>query len=432
MPTLSGPRLGASLCLFAACLFAALCAHAQKFQPKSIQFVGAPEYSTQELLDAAGLKTGVVLDYAEMNDHSKQLMDTGMFATLAFKFDGQDMIFTLTPATDLYPVVFTNLPFLAGKELDDALHRQLPLYRGKAPAVEGGLTEHLRSALQQYLKTKGVEATVTAVPQFDPDSRKPVAMDYAITAPPILVGDVVTEGAVIALDPKARSVLATLPGALYDSATSPRRIETLLGNYYTEQGYLQAHVHAVASVKPVIAADAVRVPFRVTLDPGVQYKLAAIQLPPGSPVSQADFDKQSTIHAGDIADGTRLRGNWEFLSRQYHNHGYIKAKIEPVPAFDPAHQTVTYTVTVNPGPQYTMGTLTIDNVTDQLRTAMLAAWKMPAGAVFNEGAIMGYFATHGVNPALEHVFSAVNCKYTMNTHDDSHTVDLTLKLEKKP
>ena len=55
---------------------------AQKFLPKTIQFKGDPEYSDRELMEAAGLKKGIVLDYAEMNAHSQQLLATGMFATL--------------------------------------------------------------------------------------------------------------------------------------------------------------------------------------------------------------------------------------------------------------------------------------------------------------------------------------------------------------
>jgi hypothetical protein len=78
-----------------------------------------------------------------------------------------------------------------------------------------------------------------------------------------------------------------------------------------------------------------------------------------------------------------------------------------------------------------MGALRIDGVGDDLRTAMLAAWKMPAGAVFNEGAILSFFATHDVNPALERVFATVIYKYTLTVNDDAHTVDVVLRLDKK-
>jgi hypothetical protein len=79
-----------------------------------------------------------------------------------------------------------------------------------------------------------------------------------------------------------------------------------------------------------------------------------------------------------------------------------------------------------------MGTLTIENVSDDLRASILAAWKMPQGSVFNEGAARGFFITHDVNPALERVFAAVNLTYTQQLIDTNHSVDLDVKLETKP
>lgn len=412
-------------------LFPATAAMSQELKPQSIRFEGQSEYTQAELLAAVDLKKGVVYTSDELNRHAQQLLGIGVFEKVGYKFDGVDLVFQVTLATTLYPVVFQNLPFPSGKELDAELRRQFPLYHGKVPS-EGGLADSVTAVVQDMLKAKGVQATVVAAPVFDPVSHQTAAVSYAVTAPAVLVGEVTTQGAAVALDPGARAVLAQIPGIVYDTAGSPRQIETLLSTYYNEQGYLEAAIHATASGKPVIAPDAVRVPFLVVVDPGIQFKLAGIQLGSRVLVTQADFDKQSGLHAGDVADGKHLREEWSFVERQYHNQGYMKAKITATPTFDPAHQTVAYAVDADPGPQYTMGTFTVDNVTDQLRDQILSVWKMPAGSVFNEGAIRGFLATHGVNPALERVFATVNCKYTMNLHDDSHTVDLTLRLEKKP
>jgi outer membrane protein assembly factor BamA len=75
------------LLLLAATLLLSVClpAEAQKIQPKTIEFKGAPEYSVEELLAAAGLKEGTVLDYSDMKDHSQKLMDTGLFETAAWR-----------------------------------------------------------------------------------------------------------------------------------------------------------------------------------------------------------------------------------------------------------------------------------------------------------------------------------------------------------
>jgi hypothetical protein len=86
---------------------------------------------------------------------------------------------------------------------------------------------------------------------------------------------------------------------------------------------------------------------------------------------------------------------------------------------------------VDPGPVYTLGKLTIENVSDQLRAAMLAAWKMPIGAVFNEEAVRDFFAVGDANSTLARVFSAVNCKYNLTLNSDSRTVDLTISLERR-
>jgi outer membrane protein insertion porin family len=120
-----------------------------------------------------------------------------------------------------------------------------------------------------------------------------------------------------------------------------------------------------------------------------------------------------------------------FIAGQYHNHGYMKASVHPVPSFDRAKGTVSYSITVDPGPVYTMGALTVANVSDDLRAMMLAAWKMPAGSVFDESAVRNYYAIGDANPTLKRIFAAVNCSYNLTLNDAPRTVDVILKLEKK-
>ena len=110
----------------------------------------------------------------------------------------------------------------------------------------------------------------------------------------------------------------------------------------------------------------------------------------------------------------------------------MKASVHPSPICDRTKGTVTYAVTVEPGAEYHMGNLTIENVSDDLRALMLSAWKMPPGSIFNESAVLNYFAIGDANQTLKRVFTAVNCKYVLTLHDDTRTVDVVLRLEKKP
>jgi len=405
-------------------------AGAQKFQPKTIQFKGAPEYSDQELLAAAGLKKGVTLTVDEMKGHFQQLMDTGVFENVAYKFDGSDLVYSLKPAANMYPIRFENLPIAPGKDLDAKLHDRFPLYHGKVPS-EGGLLESVRGAVEEMLAAQGVKATIMATPFTDQKLREVTAISFFITAPPVEVGEIHLDTAA-ATDPKAQEILGKQSGSPYDREGSPNQIATNLGNYYRDKGYLEVDVQATPQFPATTSAEAIHVPFNLSLSTGPLYRIQSIELAPEMVVSQADFDRQSRIHPGDVADRVRVLENWEFLARQYHNKGYMKAEVHPAPSFDRAKGTVTFAVTADAGPVYNMGTLKIENVSDDIRTIMLAAWMMPAGAVFNEGTVRGFYAIGDRNPKLNRLFAAVNCKYTLTLNDDTHTVDVVLRLEKRP
>lgn len=422
------PRIPVAPLLLAAALCSISMAHAQKFQPKSIQFKGDSEYSDRELMAAAGLKLGDMLTSAEMNQHSQRLMDTGLFEGLTYKFDGQDLVFQITPASQLYPVRLENLPLGSATDLDARLRQRLPLYHGRVPG-EGGVLNDICAALQDELKALGMQTTVGASPFSDPVSHKVTAVGFSITSPGVLIGEIKPEGP---LDAGAATLIAKTVGMPYDREGSPQLVEKYVKDAYREMGYLEADAHAVPLPTPVISADAIRIPFQVTAATGPLFKVTAIQLAPGMPVTQADFDRQSLTHSGDVADGVHIRQNWEFIARQYHNQGFMKARVTATPTLDRAQSTVRYAVEAEPGPVYSMGKLTVENVSDDLRSTMLAAWNMPEGAVFNEGAVRGFFATHNVNPKLERVFAAVNCKYVLHLNDENRTVDVSLRLEKRP
>jgi outer membrane protein assembly factor BamA len=412
-------------------LLCASIASAQSFVPKSFLFKGDPDHTNTELTAAAGLKKGVALTAGEMNDHTKLLMDTGIFTNITYTFNGQDLTFNLTPATDLLPIRLENFPIAEGKALEDSLRAQVPLYHGAVPR-DGGLLDGVRTALQAELATKGIQATISAVPYQDAKLGKVTAISLSISSPMVDVGEVKLDGASAGMDAKATLAAARAVGSAYNVVGSPGLFEANLGNFYREQGYLEVQVQATPVMQPVVDAAAVHIPFTVKVDEGPQYKLGSVQLAPDMVVTQTAFDKQSTLHPGEVVVPQKLREEWAFLGRQYHNRGYMKAKVMVTPAYDRANSTVSYAVTAEPGPVYTMGALKVDNAADDVILALKKAWTVPPGAPFNEGAILSLGATQGVYPAFERFMHTVKLSYTLQLHDDTHTVDLTLKFEKKP
>jgi outer membrane protein assembly factor BamA len=403
-------------------------ASAQKFQPKSIQFKGDPEFTDLELIQAAGLKKGAILDYAEMNEHSKQLLDTGLFATLAFKFDGQDLIFLLTPSTDLYPIRFENLPLTPGADLDAELHGQLPLYHGKVPA-DGGLAEGVRGALEKMLADKGMAATVLATTVADPGSHKVVAVSYSIANPPVLVGEVHMEGISAPYSASVQEIVKNAAKLPFDTENSADNLSRAVEQFYQDQGYAGVKVQVARSGEPVSSASGIMVPYSMTVQEGPVYTVGSIHLPDGAPVTQAEVTKILTPYSGGPAAGVRLRSVWELVAQRYKAKGNLDCRITPHAEFNEAAGTVSYMVDVDPGPVYRLGFVKFDNVSDDLRMMLIRYWQMMPGDIFDESYVSLFIAkVQAQDPVLKRSLAGVKATFDATADPQTHNVNVVIHL----
>lgn len=415
------------LAVFAA---AALPCAAQKLQPKSIQFKGDPDYSDQELLAASGLKPGSVYTSAEMNDHSKLLMDSGLFDNLTYKFDGVELIFNLIPTAQLYPIRLENLPLEAGPPLDAKLHQRLPLYHGKVPA-EGTLLDNVRTALEELLASQGIKASVTALPFGVAGTRKISAMNFSIATPAVRVGTIQVQGVSPAMAARVKVVADKSQGSPFDTANSQINLEHAFSTFYADEGYAAVQVHATRSGDPVIGDAAVDIQFAVTVEEGHVYKLGAIHLPPDSLFSPAEVDKITGPHTVALK-GSVVRTVWEQITARYHSKGYVDFTMTQHPDLDETSGTVNYTVDLNPGPVYHLALLKFDNVSDELRKLLMRNWQMFPGDPFDESYVSGFILkAQTSDPVLQRTLAGVKVSYDVRADPTTHDVNLIIRLERR-
>ncbi|HEU5350966.1 MAG TPA: hypothetical protein VFU55_05175 [Terracidiphilus sp.] len=410
----------------------ALGARGQQFQPKSIQFKGDPEYSHAEMMDAAGLKDGQVLTYAEMNDCSKKLMATGMFASLYFKFDGQDLVFQVTPAAEVFPVRLVNLPLTPGADLDAKLHAALPLYHGKVPA-EGGLNEQVRAALEQMLTAEGLKATVTATPGSNLGSSAANWIGYSIQSPavqPVMTG---LDGVSAPMTDGVAQVVKEVEKDGYDTNATAHNLEQAVALFYQDRGYPGVKVVAARAGAPQVTAEAVQVPFRVTVQEGKLYKLGTVTVPADSPVTEADAEKLLSNKGMHLQQGTRLRGLLQTVKIGYATKGYLDCKVALKPAYDDASDTVNYTITAVPGPVSHLAFVKFANVGDNLRKVLMRNWTMMPGDVFNEPFAADYLLhLTATDPRLGRALAGWAEKMTTTEDPATHDVNVVIELVHQP
>jgi outer membrane protein assembly factor BamA len=293
----------------------------------------------------------------------------------------------------------------------------------------------VRQALEEMLAAKGIKATVVATPYTDAKLVQVTAMNYAITAPLVRVGEIHLEGVSPEMQPKVKPVADRAMKAGYDTENSAANIEHNIALLYSEEGYATVKVHAEQSGNPIAGVSAIEVPFDVTVEEGRHYKLGSIRLRSGEQLNLAEINKAAGVASNkhetlSIKGGVSLRTALLYVTGQYKSKGYVDCIVTPHPRFDDASDIVDYTLEVQPGPVYTMGKLSIENGADDLRAAMLAAWKMPTGSVFSEKAITDYFYSQD-NTALGKTFASATCRYKLAKNIETHIVDVTLRLEKK-
>lgn len=371
-------------------LLGSLALLAQKKVPlRAIRFQGAPQYTQEELLAAAGLTPDARLSSRDVKARAKQLSDTGLFEVVKFSADAKTLLFTLTPSSQLYPMHLENVPLTPGKELDAKIHERFPLYRGLLPA-SGTMVEGIRQIFEEMLAAKGVKATVKAALTSGLGPQKITAMNFTVVSPEVHIGRIQLSGISAAMQAKASLLASGQTGNGFDTENTAIGLQHAFENLYQDQGYAAVQVD-VAQGDPAIFQDqAVEIPYTVTIKEGGIYKLGTIDLPGNALVARAEVEKiRSKYPSGS---GQPLDLFLLAVRDAYHAHGYLDCAVVTHPSFNEGSHVVNYSLEVAPGAQYRLASVKFEGVPDAMATRLRLAWKMAPGDVLDESYVSNFAA----------------------------------------
>jgi outer membrane protein assembly factor BamA len=361
----------------------------RKAATKAIRFQGAPQYSQDELLAAAGLKPGTRLTANDIKVHGKQLSDTGYFATIKFTPTAKEQLFTLTPTTQLYPIHFDNLPLQTGKALDDELHAQFPLYHGQVPA-SGSVLEGIRQGFEQKLAAQGIKATVKAEINSGLGSQKITAMNFTIAAPAVRIGPIRPTGVSAAMLAKVSALVSSQVGNPFDTDNTAAGLKHVFEDLYQDQGYAAVAVTVTRIEPPVASGQSIDIPFSIAIQEGGVYTLGAINYPSDALVPRAEIQK--AVAKFPAGSGRPLDLFLISVSNAYHARGYLDCSVVSHPAFNEATHIVNYNLDIAPGTIYQMGAVEFDGAPDAMAQKLTHLWKLAPGAAFDESYVSGFAA----------------------------------------
>jgi outer membrane protein insertion porin family len=233
----------------------------KKAPPKAIRFQGAPQYTQQELLAAAGLKPDARLDPREVKAHAKLLNDTGLFEEVKFASDSKTVLITLTPASQVFPMHLENVPVTPGRELDARIHERFPLYRGLLPA-SGSMLEGIRQTFEEMLAAKGVKATVKAALTSGVGPKMLTAMNFSVVSPAIHIGRIELAGISSAMQARSSLLASGQTGNNFDTENSAIGLQHAFEDLYQGQGYAAVEVDVAEVEPPVVRDESVDIPYK--------------------------------------------------------------------------------------------------------------------------------------------------------------------------
>jgi outer membrane protein insertion porin family len=391
----------------------------KKVSPTAIRFQGAPQYTQQELLAAAGFKPDARVNPREAKAHARQLNDTGLFKEIKFTSDSKGLLFTLTPSSPLFPVHLENVPLTPGKELDARLHERFPLYRGLLPA-SGSMLEGIRQTLEEMLAAKGVKATVKAAITSGLGPQKLTAMNFTVVSPAVHIGLIQLAGVSPAMEGKASLLANGQTGNGFDTENTAIGLQHAFEDLYQDQGYAAVQVD-VAQVDPHVASDqSIDIPYTVTIKEGGIYKLGTIDFPASALVARADVEKIVAKYAA--GSGRPLDLFLQAVRDAYHARGYLDCTVVSHASFSEATHIVNYSVEIAPGSQYRLASVKFDGAPDAMAAKLKLAWKMASGDVFDESYVSNFAALaqrkdKAMTKWLQTVITTYDVKADAATHE---------------
>ncbi|HEY1341463.1 MAG TPA: POTRA domain-containing protein [Bryobacteraceae bacterium] len=394
-----------------------------QFPIESLTIEGNHFYTREQVLAVAGLKVGQMGSKAVFEAARQRLTDSGAFENVGYEFrpgsggQGYAVKFEVTEVESAYPVRFEELG-VPDRDIEAMLKARDPLFStARLPATRPVLDRYT-AWVQQFLNSKGltekIAGRVTALS----------ADQFAIVFRPArnlpAVAQVSFEGnQVIPQSALREAVHGSAVGSPYTEDRFREILNIALRPLYEARGRIRVKFPKLRT-EAAKTVDGLNV--FVTVDEGPSYELGKVAIDGPSPVSPEGLLKIGDFKTGDVANFDRVNEGLERIRKAVRRAGFLDAKVTADRKIDDAEKKVDLGVRIEPGPQYTMGKLTISGLDLDGEAEMNRIWTMKEGKPFNPE-----YPDLFLSRVREMFDSLGQTKADIHVNQNEHTADVTLQ-----
>lgn len=388
------------------------------FPLESIKIVGNEAIPTERILAATGLKIGAPITRPEFNEARDRLVATGAFESVAFEYKGSakdtgfDATFRVTETSPLYKFRFEELPGTEAS-LREALSKQEPIFTDAIPPTPQVMNRY-SSALAKFLNS-GTQV----IGEVNSDTGEPMIVFRPMGAR-LNISEVNFTGNV-AMDQVALWK-AINPVAIGVPFSEPffRQLLGSVVSAYEEHGRIRVTFPKVETKK---SEDNDGIDVMVTVDEGAVYKLGDVTFKGVASREAPELNKLGNWSKNAVVNFAEIDSGIRRIQKSFREDGYLRVETPIVREVHDDTKTVDLVITIQPGPVFTMGKLTIKGLDIISEPAIRKVWKLNEGDHYKESYPDTFLAMIRSEGYFDNL-ARTGAEAVL--HEDSHKVDVIL------
>lgn len=353
---------------------------------REVRTEGQKLLSEAQIVAITGLTVGSGIGKADLQAAADKLVQTGLFDKVSYKFETRTGVVVTYQVQESprVPAYFDNIPWFADSELNDAIRKKLPYFDGTLPEG-GGAVDQAADAIKDLIASHGLQVTLKHEVTGNPDGDGKIQM-FSVEGPSLRIEKLEFSDAVL-LDSKAvQQHLQEIVGKPYSRMTIDLFLTEAIRPVYLTKGNLHAklgppEIRLTGSPNQKLPEQ---VPVFVPIDSGSVYHWKEVHWTGNATVSEFTLSGDAGLKPGDVADGMKIEAGWDRVREEFAHHGYLDAKVDPVPTFDESAHTVSYSVAIQEGKQYRFGKMVLTGLSPAAEKKLHAEWPISQGEIFDK------------------------------------------------
>ena len=353
---------------------------------REVRIEGQKHLSEAQIVAITGLTVGSQIGRADLQAAADKLTQTGLFDKVSYRFETRTGVIVTyrVEESPRIPAYFDNIPWFADSELAGAIRKKLPYFDGTLPEG-GGAVDQAAEVIKELIASHGLQVTLQHEVTGNPDGDGRIQM-FKVEGPSLRIEKLEFSDTSLLASKAVQQHLEEIVGKPYSRMAIDLFLTEAIRPVYLAKGCLHSklgppEIRLTGNPNQKLPEE---LPVFVPIDPGPVYHWKEVHWTGNATVSEFTLSSAIGLKPGEVADGMKIEAGWDRVREEFAHHGYLDAKIDPVPAFDESAHMVSYAATIQEGKQYRFGKMVLTGLSPAAEKKLHAAWPIPQGEIFDK------------------------------------------------